>query len=184
MTVEGPGDYHIEVIDPQARRKLITGILLSLLGCIIFFARWRSDFQTDYADLIFAFLIAGGLIHNFAFSARQIYQVPHRFFFIVIAVGLSLFPPFNILCVPYLILALIERRFNAKPSVLFSEKGVTISGWRKLFYEWNSFESVVLKDDLLTLDFTNNRLLQKEIVPGSPVDESDFNDWVSKQIAK
>ena len=88
------------------------------------------------------------------------------------------------LCVPYLILALIERRFNAKSRISFSEKGVTIFGWRKQFYEWHSFQSVLLKDELLTLDFSNNRLLQKEIVPGSAVDETTFNSWVSEQMAK
>jgi phosphoribosylformylglycinamidine (FGAM) synthase PurS component len=43
----------------------------------------------------------------------------------------------------------------------------------------------VLKDNLLTLDFTNNRLLQLEVEDDeeSEADEEEFNEYCQKQLA-
>lgn len=47
-------------------------------------------------------------------------------------------------------------------------------------YQWDNFNNVVLKDNLLTLDFKNNRVLQLEIQDGNP-DEKEFNSFCTKK---
>jgi len=45
----------------------------------------------------------------------------------------------------------------------------------------------VLKDGLLTLDFKNNRLMQKEIADDEDEDDADeeeFNTWCRDQLAR
>jgi hypothetical protein len=44
----------------------------------------------------------------------------------------------------------------------------------------------VLRDGLLTLDFTNNRILQREVEDDEDddADEDEFNDYCRKQLAK
>lgn len=64
-----------------------------------------------------------------------------------------------------------------KPFLEVAEVGITI---RKLFsaptYQWNDFSNVVLKDNLLTLDFKNNKLIQLNIDEGkTTIDEEEFN---------
>ena len=50
---------------------------------------------------------------------------------------------------------------------------------------WTSIQNVILKDDILTIDFNNDRLLQSEIIQSKPaVDESIFNKFCFEQLQK
>jgi hypothetical protein len=52
-------------------------------------------------------------------------------------------------------------------------------------YDWTDFNNVVLKDGLLTLDFKNNRLLQKEVLEDDDEDDADedeFNDYCQTRL--
>ena len=45
-------------------------------------------------------------------------------------------------------------------------------------FQWSELQNVVLKDEILTLDFHNNKLIQKEIeTPVSAEEEKEFNDF-------
>ncbi len=52
--------------------------------------------------------------------------------------------------------------------------------WKK--YKWNELKNVILKDDMLTMDFKNNKLMQAEIV-NADIDESEFNAFAKKQLS-
>ena len=47
--------------------------------------------------------------------------------------------------------------------------------WKK--YQWNEFSNIVLKDNILTMDFMNNKVMQGEIA--NEVNEKEFNLFVS-----
>jgi hypothetical protein len=49
-------------------------------------------------------------------------------------------------------------------------------------YKWNEISNIILKDNILTLDFKNNKLIQGEIE--TPVDEIAFNTFAKQQLAK
>ena len=65
------------------------------------------------------------------------------------------------------------------PVVNVNTKGVSI---KKMLgdteHEWSGFNNIILKDNLLTLDFKNNKLLQLNIVENK-VDENTFNTFCS-----
>ena len=49
--------------------------------------------------------------------------------------------------------------------------------------EWNELSNIILKDDLLTIDFKNNKIIQQLIDKTEhPVNEKEFNDFCSKQL--
>jgi hypothetical protein len=51
--------------------------------------------------------------------------------------------------------------------------------------QWNEINNIILKDGLLTIDFKNNKLLQKEIIENnSPINEKEFNDFCNQQLSK
>ena len=53
----------------------------------------------------------------------------------------------------------------------------------KPVHYWNEFNNIILKDDMLTLDFKNNKLLQLDVVQSDKeVDEESFNNFCSKFI--
>lgn len=53
--------------------------------------------------------------------------------------------------------------------------------WKK--YEWNELNNVILKDNLLTIDFKNNRIVQAEIM-NQDINEDEFNAFTKRQLIK
>ncbi len=168
--------YLIELKDVQAKRKSVIGMLLSILAIIIFITRWETAKENYYLDIFNAFIILAGLIYNYI-NKKAEKNIPYRFFFFAAAVGLGLLYPFNILSIPYLLLAFTEGPLTGKQLVEFSSSGVIIKSWKKSQYEWDTIQSVVLKDGVLTLDFKNNYILQREIDSSVSINESAFNVW-------
>lgn len=69
-----------------------------------------------------------------------------------------------------------------KLEFLFNEVGVTKMNLPKKEYEWNEISNVILKDNMLTLDFKNNKIFQAEIDPSQNIDEQNFNLSCSRQV--
>lgn len=76
-----------------------------------------------------------------------------------------------------LLLQIIERgtRFS------FCKNEVTRIGFPGKKYQWDQFSNVVLKDNILTLDFKNNKLLQAEIATTN-INEDAFNTFAKEQL--
>ena len=52
-----------------------------------------------------------------------------------------------------------------------------------IVYNFFNFNNIVLKDGLLTLDFTNNKIYQKEIESEySSAEEKEFNEFCNTQL--
>ena len=74
---------------------------------------------------------------------------------------------------------LLLQKLNRNPVVNVNKKGVTI---KKMFgnrlHSWAEFNNIILKDDLLTLDFKNNKLLQLTILENDIlIDGNIFNTF-------
>jgi hypothetical protein len=65
----------------------------------------------------------------------------------------------------------------------FTSSGIKKAGFPPKDYKWDEFSNVVLKDNLLTLDFKNNKLLQAEIATNN-INEEAFNIFASEQLNK
>ena len=88
------------------------------------------------------------------------------------------------LFIPFIFFALLEAQAKYPLEFGFYSEGVVINSIFKKKFPWTSFQSVLLKDGLLTLDFKNNRLIQKEVLdddePDAPEDE--FNDYCRSKL--
>jgi hypothetical protein len=51
--------------------------------------------------------------------------------------------------------------------------------WKK--YQWSKLSNVILKDNLLTIDFKNNKLIQAEIT-NDDINEKEFNEFAKEQL--
>ena len=51
-------------------------------------------------------------------------------------------------------------------------------------YSWNKFSNVLLRDNILTLDFKNNKLIQLEIENERSISEPGFNEFAQQQLIK
>lgn len=69
--------------------------------------------------------------------------------------------------------------------VVISSEGIVYPSFPVKKIEWERLNNLLLKDNLLTIDFKNNKLIQSEIFTDQKevvVDEIEFNDFCRQQI--
>jgi hypothetical protein len=84
----------------------------------------------------------------------------------------------------YLIAALFERQVKFPYEMAFDPTGMVINTFPKKYFPWSAIQNAIIKDDVITIDFNNNKLVQKDI--NEPVSESvtsEFNQFCAEQIA-
>lgn len=86
--------------------------------------------------------------------------------------------PYTWLAGVYVIAAVLEKQVKFPREIAFDDQEVVFNTFPRKHYRWNDFSNVVLKDGLLTIDFKNNKLLQKEIdTQPTATLEKDFNEF-------
>jgi len=83
----------------------------------------------------------------------------------------------------YIIAALLERQIKFPQEIGFSEDGITFNTFPFKNYLWDQVRNAMLKDNMLTLDFVSNKILQKETE--SDVDkttETEFNAYCNAHL--
>ncbi|WP_276504081.1 hypothetical protein [Terrimonas pollutisoli] len=75
-------------------------------------------------------------------------------------------------------------KISQRPLIVsVSSTAVIYPSFPKKEITWNELNNVVLKDDLLTIDFKNNKIIQQLIQKKEPaVDEQEFNDFCKMQL--
>jgi hypothetical protein len=100
--------------------------------------------------------------------------------------GLSLIALSHAIIAGVLVLFMIylRRRENGE-IIIVSISNVILPGLTgQRIVEWNELTNVIKRDDLLTLDFKNNRLLQVQILNADDVSENEFNQFCRQQLNK
>lgn len=81
-----------------------------------------------------------------------------------------------------LILIVLEE-LSKKPLVIkFGKEKISYPSLFKTEVEWPELNNVILKDNLLTMDFKNNKLLQG-LITNEVMDEKAFNDFCWQQLS-
>jgi hypothetical protein len=89
------------------------------------------------------------------------------------------------LAVLYAIAGLIEKQVKFPEEIGFSEESIVFNSFPKKTYSWSDVKNVIIKDNLITVDFNNNKLIQKEIDEEvSSHVEVEFNEYCRTQLAK
>lgn len=65
---------------------------------------------------------------------------------------------------------------------VFTPQIISKTNFPQKEYSWTSFNNVVLKDNILTLDFKNNHLVQAEVEEPKNIDEKKFNAFAKEQL--
>ena len=87
---------------------------------------------------------------------------------------------------PLMIIFFVLDIMAHRPLVInVSPKGITYPSLIEKSINWMDLNNVILKDDLLTLDFKNNRLLQLLVTSTeTDINEKEFNEFCKDQLKK
>jgi hypothetical protein len=188
--------YQYVVILKKDSEKTID--FLSLLLCFfsalsfLFFAvgplfiQNGPNARTWFLCMTAAILIIGPVI-NLITRRRTRGQVRYRYLLLVAAIGWISMTVLPWIAAFFFLLAFLEFQAKRPLEIGFHHDRVVINTLIKQSHDWVDFNNVVLKDGLLTLDYKNNRLLQKEVADDEDEDDADeeeFNAFCRQQLKK
>lgn len=85
----------------------------------------------------------------------------------------------------YIICAIFENQTHIPVEIGLDDTGITFNHFPQKFYSWNSIQHLVIKDGLLTIDYTNNKIYQKELSDAvSLADEAEVNAYCKERLSK
>jgi hypothetical protein len=175
-------DYVVTLKRENARKTDLVSVLLLIFSILSFcYVQIRNSF-TGFLS-ISAIILLIGLLFNI-YLARKGSEMRFRNWLFAAGIFWIGMPYFQWLFLPFVFFALLEAQAKYPLEVGFNTGGVVINSLFKKKFPWILFQSVILKDGLLTLDFRDNKLIQKEVLdddePDAPEDE--FNDYCRSKL--
>ncbi|MFT4202708.1 MAG: hypothetical protein QM610_02230 [Chitinophagaceae bacterium] len=160
-------------------------MLLSIAAFLYAIAKeeWQLGYKKDYRLMAVTLFSTGWWILIWAGKRRRPY---FRIGFFAIAIAWFFNPLHKIsIGIFYIIAALLEKQVKFPAEIGIDGNGILFNTLPKKSFPWNAIRHIVIKDNLLTIDFKNNRLLQKEISDDVPYElEKEFNAYCREHLEK
>jgi len=165
--------------------NVITVLMCAVTLAAFVFAMLNVPFATfNWVNIFLAAFIILSLVITFINTKPG--NIPTFRWTLFAAAFLWLLYPLHIpvIGILFIVAALLERQIKFPQEIGFSKEAVTFNTFPFKNYVWQQFKNVMLKDNLLTLDFSNNKILQKETETDvSPETEKEFNEFCKLQLA-
>ena len=170
---------YIVTLKNQNNRYIdLLGLLLSIFSVICFTWELVRSTSVSVAYLIGSAAVLGFVVWNLILASKKRKVYYSRSLLIAALVWMKM-PYFQWLVFVFIILALLEYQAKYSIEIGFADNEIVFNSLFKKRYDWKQFSNIVLKDGLLTLDFTNNRILQREVEDDEDDDasEDEFNEY-------
>jgi hypothetical protein len=159
---------------------------LCLLSSISFFYHAMTSTKSSPWFLYAASaILLIGLVTNFIARRMGRTHIRYRYLLLVAALGWIASPFLPWLCVLFIVLAILEYQTKRPLEIGFDKDRVVINSLIRRRYDWSAFSNIILRDGLLTMDFKDNRLFQKEVADDDEEDDADedeFNDYCRARL--
>lgn len=159
------------------------GIILSIFSIAMFTREMVLTRQPVVAYLVGVIAIVIILIWNLIQSSKKGKVYYSRALLVAALVWMKM-PYLPWLAFVFIILALLEYQAKHSVEIGFSDSHILINSLIKKRFQWYQFNNIILRDGLLTMDFTNNKVLQQEVEDDEDddADEDEFNEYCRKQL--
>lgn len=86
---------------------------------------------------------------------------------------------------PLIGLGLLEKLAKSDLEIGFASREIVFNSLFKRRFSWTAFNNIMLKDDMLTMDFKNNRILQRMTIDEeADADEDEFNAYCRQHLSE
>jgi hypothetical protein len=177
-------DYIVSVKNERNKYVNTISIFVCMISVAFFINQQIKTRQLSLLLFIPTLLILAGLGWNRYQAGKNDRIVYYRRILILTGVVWLMMPFMQGLAVPFILLAFLEKSARMPLEVGVINDGVVIHSLLKRAFSWSDLNNIILKDGLLTLDFKNNRLFQKEIVESADdIIEYEFNEYCKNHLA-
>lgn len=175
---------YVIVIRNENRRFInLTGLLLSLISGLLFTRQMAEEGKIILPLFIGVLFIAGVVIYNLYKIRFSDEDISYSKALLIAAIIWTKMPYGQWLIFVFVLLAFLEYQAKLPLEIGFSPNQVVFNSLLRKRFQWNDISNVLLKDGLLTVDFTNNKLFQKMVDDGeNEASEEEFNDWCCQQL--
>ncbi|MBX3257753.1 MAG: hypothetical protein KF862_26730 [Chitinophagaceae bacterium] len=158
--------------------------LLLCFTCWIFFVFFGVlTHRTGSAFFWLSFFIPVALFRNWWIKRKRNPYITYKHPLLVTGIVWLFVPGMRWIFILFVLFVLFDHQARQHLEIGVSDDQVVINTFFRKRFQWNELSNVVLKDNLLTLDFKNNKILQREIDPHlSEADEEDFNEFCAEQV--
>jgi hypothetical protein len=159
---------------------------LCLLSVMAFVYTQLAAGQISFLFSLSAIAIASGTILNLLRIRKGQQGIRFKNWLLIAAVTWIGMPHLQWLSIFFFILAFLEYQAKYPLELGFTAEGVVINRIIRKKYPWSAFNNILLKDGMLTLDFKNNKIFQRETMDEEEPDaeEDEFNDYCKEQLDK
>ena len=178
--------YVVTLRNRNTRYIDFLGFFLLVISLVFFIREMLGSRNIAFAYLIGSVFIAGVLVWNLYFGLFKKKKVYFKYGLLIAALVWMKMPFFQWVFFAFVLLALLEYHAKYSVEIGFSENEIIINTLFKKRINWSQLNNVILKDGLLTIDFNNNKIIQKEVEDDDEpdADEEEFNRYCREQLAK
>jgi len=164
----------------------VINVILCLVSSVIFSFTEFTKHTSTFIFTIASLLIIAGVVFNLYRKIKAKKTVRFRGLLLITGMCWIGMPYLKWLSILFVILFFLEFQAKRPLEVGFTDSNVVINSLVKRTFTWNDFNNIILKDGLLTLDFRNNTLFQKEALDDDEPDaeEDEFNDYCRMKLEK
>ena len=111
--------------------------------------------------------------------------IRYRFWLLIAAIGWIGLTPTPWVGAIFFLLSFLEYQTKRPLEIGFDHDRIVMNTLFKRQFDWSVFNNVILKDGLLTLDFKNNKLIQKMVADDDEEDDADeeeFNTYCRSRL--
>ncbi|GAO44471.1 hypothetical protein [Flavihumibacter petaseus] len=178
--------YDYVVTLQNRSRKLIDrfSILASGISGVVFFTIFLLDPEHRLIHLVGGAVVLVLAAVNLYKSTRLREAVSYNYILVIAGIIWASMPFSQWLSFLLLIMGLLEKQAKKNLEIGFHQDMIVFNSFPRKKYHWKDFSNIVLRDNLLTLDFVNNRLLQRETIDEEgDADEDEFNAYCRSHLS-
>jgi len=178
--------YIVILKKTSERATDVLSILLCLFSALSFLL--SAAHAHTWLPVAIAILLLAGLTFNFIANRRKSKfsrGARYRYWLLLAAIGWIGTTSTPWVGAFFFLLAFLEYQTKRPLEIGFNPDRIVMNTLIKRRFQWSMFNNIILKDGLLTLDFKDNRLIQKEVLDDEDEDDADeeeFNTWCRAQL--
>ncbi len=158
---------------------------ISFLLCFISwtFFLYFSTVLLSFPTTLFwvSWLVPIALIRNIRIKRRQNKTLTYANPLLITGIVWLFVPGFRWTALLFSFFVFFDHQSRRPLEIGVSDERIVVNTIFRKYYNWNLLSNVILKDGLLTLDFKNNKIIQREIHMQN-VNEKEFNSFCKEQL--
>ncbi len=156
-------------------------IIFIHIACFAYLTQFNAEKKTGNYGIFILGLLAAAFLLKLYFRKTK-YEPGPKTFFIIISFSWIFIGNYWFAAASFLFDIL--HTITTRPLVVrVSKANIVFPSFPAKQIEWSQLSNVLLKDGLLTLDFSNNKLIQQVIDNSNKLkDEKEFNDFCKAQL--